>query len=404
MPRAQKQVLLPRADGRYRCKYKGLVFYGDSSDEALAAREEYIRMERQRVIYGPTVKEYADSWLKIAKPDVSSATSRGHTLLMKKLTDVIGELFLHQVTPSQIKGIFSSKFIGLSDDYIKHARYLYTSLFDAARDDGYCDRNPVSTKSAQPHKGTSGSHRAITTQEREWIHTYCTDHKAFPAVMAMLYGGLRPAEVKALDIDKSIDTQNKTILINQFVHIKDRNNYSLDGIGKTEKAIRTIPLFPPLEEAIEGKHGLIVSLENGDLITQSAWRRLWSSYVNQMERAINGVQKRWYGKRKQDKEVEPAPWISFTVTPYDLRHSFITWCRDYGVELHTVVEWAGHSDSSMILKIYDEVSDGRSKSEAEKLIDKAFGPTDVCDYKVIDLTKQVESRSKMKEESVGFAS
>ena len=51
----------------------------------------------------------------------------------------------------------------------------------------------------------------------------------------------------------------------------------------------------------------------------------------------------------------------------------------------------------MILKIYEEVSDGRSKSEAEKLIDKAFGPTDVCDYKVIDLTKQVESRSKMKE-------
>ena len=102
--------------------------------------------------------------------------------------------------------------------------------------------------------------------------------------------------------------------------------------------------------------------------------------------------------------MEPAPWISFTVTPYDLRHSFITWCRDYGVELHTVVEWAGHSDSSMILKIYDEVSDGRSKSEAEKLIDKAFSPTDVCDYKVIDLTKQVESRSKMKEESVGFAS
>ena len=51
-----------------------------------------------------------------------------------------------------------------------------------------------------------------------------------------------------------------------------------------------------------------------------------------------------------------------------------------------------------------EVSDGRSKSEAEKLIEKAFGPNEPCDYKVIDLTRQVEIRSKMNEKPVAFAS
>ncbi len=325
---------------------------------------------------------------------------------MKKLVDIVGGFFFFQVTPSQIKSIFSSQFIGLSDDYIKHARYLYTALFEAAREDGYCDRNPVSAKSAQPHKGTTGSHRAITAQEREWIHTYCKDHKAYPAVMAMLYEGLRPAEVKALDIDKAINTKNKTVTINQFVHIEDRNKYVMNGTGKNSKAVRTIPLFSPLEEAIKGKHGMIVSLENGDLITQSAWRRMWCSYVNQMERAINGVQKRWYGKRKQDKGGEPAPWIPFTATPYDLRHSFITWCRDYGVELHTVVEWAGHTDSTMILRIYDEVSDNRSQTEADKLIVKAFGSNEPSaqDKGIIYLTQEVEIRSKMKEKADTFAS
>ncbi|MBR5344835.1 MAG: tyrosine-type recombinase/integrase [Clostridia bacterium] len=61
------------------------------------------------------------------------------------------------------------------------------------------------------------------------------------------------------------------------------------------------------------------------------------------------------------------PWREFTVVPYDLRHSFATWCRDNGVELHTCVEWMGHTDAQMILKIYDEVSSTRSQIEAEKL-------------------------------------
>ena len=61
------------------------------------------------------------------------------------------------------------------------------------------------------------------------------------------------------------------------------------------------------------------------------------------------------------------PWREFNVVPYDLRHSFCTMCRDNGVELHTCIEWMGHADAKMIMKIYDEVSDQRSKIEAQKL-------------------------------------
>ena len=91
-----------------------------------------------------------------------------------------------------------------------------------------------------------------------------------------------------------------------------------------------------------------------------------------METAINGCHKRWYGKTREHKallaeEKELPPWISFTVTPYDLRHSFCTWCRDHGVELNTCIRWMGHADAKMILKIYDSVSDTRMMTEALKL-------------------------------------
>ena len=45
MPRAKKQELKQRADGRYACRYKDKWFMGASSDEALAAREEYKKKE-----------------------------------------------------------------------------------------------------------------------------------------------------------------------------------------------------------------------------------------------------------------------------------------------------------------------------------------------------------------------
>ena len=91
-----------------------------------------------------------------------------------------------------------------------------------------------------------------------------------------------------------------------------------------------------------------------------------------METAINGCQRRWYGKTKAHRAILASggklpPWIHFSVVPYDLRHSFCCMCRDNGVELNTCIRWMGHADSKMILKIYDEASDRRSEKEAEKL-------------------------------------
>ena len=76
------------------------------------------------------------------------------------------------------------------------------------------------------------------------------------------------------------------------------------------------------------------------------------------------------------------------------------------MELHTVVEWAGHTDSTMILKIYDEVSDNKSQIEAEKLIGKAFGSNEppAQDKGIIYLAQETEIRSKMNEKSDIFAS
>lgn len=375
MPREKKQHLKRRPDGRYACRYKNQWFYGDTEDEALSARAEYKKAEALGQALSarcPSVKEYALKWLPLAKPSISVATYQLYARLLETLIDCCGDKSLNDITPSDIKSVYTSRFLGLSDSYIRQARQIYTAMFDSALSDGLISRNPCAEKSAKPHKGTKGSHRAITDMERYWIEHYCTDHRAWPVVMTMLYSGLRPPEAKALDIDRDVDFASGVIRLSHFVHISDNNHYVVSTTGKTSKSARSIPLLPPLENALRGRHGALVTSADGSPITITGWDRLWESYVSSMERAINGCPKRWYGRTAEHKAILAAggslpPWQSFTVVPYDLRHSFATMCRDHGIELKTVVEWMGHTDATMILHIYDEVSDQRNSSEAEKL-------------------------------------
>lgn len=380
MPREKKQRLKKRKDGYYVCRYKKEWFYSLDPDDALAQREEYKRLEKQALLSVPSVSEFSEKWINIAYPSVSKTTKCQLRIHLRKLNDSIGEKLLTDVKPSDIKQIYSNQYLGLSKSYISAGKQLFCSLFDSAVADGYLRVNPARDKTAKPHRGTEGSHRQITPQERTWIETLCTDHRAHPAVMAMLYAGIRPQEMKAVKIERDVDFKAETITLHQFAHIDDSNHYKLTKEGKTDQAARTIPLFPPLKKAMTGKSGYLIQSAKGERVTIQAWKSAWESYVVCMETAINGIQKRWYGRTKEhrkilDKGGELPPWIEFTVVPYDLRHSFCCMCRDADppVELKTCVRWMGHKDAKMILKIYDEASDNRSEKEAERLKKTLFG-------------------------------
>lgn len=371
MPRQKKQKLKQRPDGRYVAYYHGKPFYGKTSDEAIELRNSYIRSEKTGDYYAQTitVAEYGIKWLKIAHPTVSDATYRGLAVHLQHLVNQLGNDLICDVKPLQIKEVYSTEYKNASNSYIKAAKQLYCALFDSAVADGICRINPA--RQVKPHKGTEGGHRAITEQEREWINTYCHDHRAYPAVITMLYSGIRPQEAKALKIEKALDAEENVLHITQTAHRKGNNQYEITNKGKSKNAIRDIPILPPVEEALKGKKGLLITTAKGKQITSTTWRNAMDSYRTCMETAINGIQKRWYGKTKEQKKLAEEgklpPWIEFSVVPYDLRHSFCTMCRDNGVELHTCIEWMGHADATMIMKIYDEVSDNRSKTEAERL-------------------------------------
>lgn len=368
MPRQKK--LKKRKDGRYRCKYHDLYFYGSTPEEAADARDEYKRQEKLGLTGDQTVADYALPWLKRTFPAVADSTYHGLAIHLQHLIDTIGNKKISEVLPSDIKQVYSDHYKGLSNSYIKSAKQLYCSLFDSAVADKLCRFNPAREKAAKPHKGNKPKERKLSPQERIWIETLCTDHRAYPAVMCMLYAGLRPQECKALDIDRDIDFENNIITVQQTAHI-DGRKYEYNSEMKTDWSKRTVPLFPPLKQALEGKHGYIITSAHGEQVTIQTWKTAWQSYLFSMETAINGIQKRWYGKTKEQKQLKEEgilpPWIEFDIVPYTLRHAFCAFCRDSGVEINTCRRWMGHADAKMIIKVYDSVSEDRSENERKKV-------------------------------------
>ena len=370
MPREKKPTLKRRKDGRYRCVYHGIQFYGATPEEAFAARDEYKLSSQKGFSSRSTLTEYALPWLKRSFPSVADSTYTGLAIHLQHLVDCIGDKQLSDILPSDLKQVYADEYRGLSNSYIRSAKQLFCALFDSAQADRLITSNPARDKTAKPGKGKKPKERILTAKQREYIETLCTDHRMHPAVMAMLYAGLRPQECKALNIDRDINFELNTITVQEQVHINGQK-YAVSGELKTDWSKRTIPLFQPLKTALQGRTGMLITSAHGKPVTIQTWKTGWRSYIYCMETAINGVSKRWYGKTKDQKTKKEAgelpAWIDFDIVPYTLRHAFCAFCRDNGVDINTCRRWMGHADAKMILKVYDSVSDDREQSEREKV-------------------------------------
>ncbi len=366
MPR---QSLTKRADGRYRVKYQDRYFYGTTQAEAMRKRDEYKQAQRDGLqVHCPTVSAYAVEWLPAHKRTVSIKCYNDYAKQLDALCSVLGKYPLSSVTPTDIKGVYSDKYADYSGYTIKRAKMIFTALFDSAVADGYIRVNPCRNKTARPHKGKEGTHRELTGEEDAIL--LAVDHPLRPAVMLMRYAGLRRGEALALNVTRDVDFERGLIHVRRAIAYT--SNQPIVKKPKTEAGARTVPLFDILRHEIDGIDGYIAKAKrNKGIMSESAFRSAWASYLRAVECHINGyTQKRWYGNTREDKAIITAggklpPWKTFDIRPHDLRHSFCTMLRDAGVDMHLTMEWMGHGDEKMILKIYDHVNENRRQKAVE---------------------------------------
>ena len=364
--------------GYFTAWYKGKQFSAKTEAEAKAKRDQYKYecehgIEQQKPI---TVIDLAEQWLPVAKAGVGKGTYNQYVTVMEKMTETIGNKFVSAVTPGDIKKVWVS-YVGLSQSYIDKGKSLYGSFFRYAIENGYCRINPLDTNSSKPHKGKKGTHRALTPREIELVETI--PHRVQAAAMFMMKAGLRRGEVLAL---QSKHIHDDRIWVTEAV--KFVNNRPVVGETKNESSERSIPLFASLIPFVDGIEKYVLPDENGKLCSETAFNRAWESYMNELCVHVNGIQKRWYHltkewKRKHPEEYEKylklkkenreeaeeyrlRGWEEISFRPHDLRHTFVTTCRDKGIDIKICIDWCGHSSEKMVLEIYDHPSESREQN------------------------------------------
>lgn len=364
--RQKKQTLKRRADGRYVCRIGDRYFFGNTSDEALKARDDYKASHTSGMKDdGITVFAYALRWVQTYKAHLTTGPYNTCVRILNRFCDEYGQRHLRYIDTIDIQS-FYNEYNGKSESSIHDMRDTIRGLFKGAIADRIITYDP--TMKAKLPSGTSGSHRAITLDERDLILR--TKHSLRPTIMVMLYAGLRRGEALALNIDRDVDFDNGIIHVRESVRF-EKENQPVIVSPKTAAGTRVVPLLSILRPVLEGITGLLAPSASGGYMSESAWASAWSSYISALETELNGIQRRWYGRTKEQMAMKAAgtlpEWKDVTIRPHDLRHSFATMLRDSGADLKMSMLIMGHSDQSMLLRIYDHPDEYRYKMTAENI-------------------------------------
>lgn len=207
---------------------------------------------------------------------------------------------------------------------------------------------------------------ALTEQEQEWIRS--TPHRAQLAALIMLGTGVRLGELLALR-PADFDLSGRRLSITRAVVQAPGSAPSIKAGGKTDAATRTVPipqsLIPVLREAFRdvGTMELIYHARDGAPLTQTQWRRIWDSFMLELNLQHGqplGQTRSKFDPRGVIRTIRPF-------SPHCLRHTYATALHTAGVDVLTAKEWLGHADVQTTLGIYTHLDDRLVKSDIDKL-------------------------------------
>jgi hypothetical protein len=185
--------IVPQSDEKKLMEYDDKMYQVAKNMQARELLEKKKQYEKKGAVVNPqALTEYAAYWMPIHKAGVKPSTYNAYLSILAATIKPIGSIYLHALTSDHIAEAFAA-LTGKSASYIHKARILLIEILDSATDAGYMEKNPARAQSLRPPKGTKGTHRAITHQERAVIES--TPHRMRLAALIMLYCGLRRGEL-----------------------------------------------------------------------------------------------------------------------------------------------------------------------------------------------------------------
>ncbi len=314
--------------------------------EKMVLKRQALEEGRTRVTKNTLVREWFDLWIETYKrPSVSAGwcntiESVGKSIIVSQ----IGNQRLKDIKPLHLQRILNSK-SEMSASYIHMIYVIMAELFRTAKQNGLVLDNPAEGVTI-PKGRKSNTRRAITEKERHYILRTCEKHRAGLFYKIMLYCGLRPAEVAALQW-RNVDLKAMVLTVDSAI-----KSDGTIGPPKSDAGFRKVPipeaLAIDLEKARSGPFELVCTNAHGNRLTKTSIKQQWKSFSHQLNIEMGC-------KTFRGALVPPYP-VADDLVPYCLRHTYCTDLQAAGVPINVARELMGHSDISITAKIYTHSS------------------------------------------------
>lgn len=374
------QVYIGTVDGKR--KYK--TVYGHSQKE-VDEKAQDIKIALGKGIDVLSQKDTFGEWslklLKIKEHEVSHTRYITVKSALKHL-EPIKNIEIGKIKTSDIKSLIFSLSEKLSEKTLLGIKGLVSQTFQLAIDDRIIDYNPATSikmpKSQILKEINKDSRRALTEEERQWIIS--TPHRAQTAAMIMLFAGLRRGELIPLTWS-DINFEEKTITVNKSVEMINGQSRIKDG-GKTANANRKIyvpQILIDYLKTVERKNLLVCLSANGEMLSESAFIRMWNSYILDLNIKYGDFGNCVAGNDAKIVKSKFAPQSKYNphgvpiviprITAHWLRYSFASMLYMAGVDVLTAKEQLGHADIKTTLNIYTHL-DNKFKTKSMNKLDE----------------------------------
>lgn len=143
--------------------------------------------------------------------------------------------------------------------------------------------------------------------------------------------------------------------------------------GKSKNSIRTVNIPKILVDFLkkQGKHkqsDYLVLTANGRLFSDTAWRRLWESYLCDLNLKYGDFSE-YENKPKSKYDPHGTPFVIEKFTAHYLRHTFATNLFFCGQDLLYVQQQLGHAKPETTLNIYTHLVQTNQIQKTNKIID-----------------------------------
>ncbi|MGI5892349.1 MAG: tyrosine-type recombinase/integrase [Bacillota bacterium] len=305
-------------------------------------------------------KKWVETWLETyKKQDVSEGTYKEiNYIITRYFVNSLGALKMSDIKPVHLKNCLNAM-EGMSESYIKRAYIYIKDIMKKAVINDLITKDP--SIDLHPPAGTKGEKRALTDDEIEIFKQAMLVHHRGPFFGAMLAGGLRPQEARALTW-QNVFIDKGEFKVCQAIEARSRNKIKEP---KSKAGFRIVPIFDwyiPILKRIPKTNSIFVfPNDKGQPLDHNRVWRGWRSFLRQMD-IIAGA------KLKQNKIIVHA--IAQDLTPHCLRHTYATKMAEAGVDMKTLQYIMGHSDIRMTANVYTHITDNMLAEAKEKMKNK----------------------------------